>query len=77
MSTTPADEDTGTKAIPHFKGADKDYANWATKFSAHAKVKGFKAVMLGTEVPPDTAQATKTTARSSSLSDAMIWDIPI
>ena len=73
MSTTPADEDSGTKAIPHFKGTDKDYANWATKISAHAKVKGFKAVMLlGTEVPPDTAQTVKTT-----LSDVTIWDIPI
>ena len=45
---------TGTKGIPQFKGTSADYAHWATNFSAHWKVKGFKNVMNGMETVPDT-----------------------
>ena len=47
------EEDKGSSFRPtQFSGKQEDYVMWAAKFLSYAQVKGFKKVLLGTEVVP-------------------------
>ena len=51
MTAIGVDDDKAFKAI-QFSGKKEDYMMWSAKFLSYAQVKGFKKVILGTEVPP-------------------------
>ena len=38
---------------PKFSGKKQDYKNWAVKFTARAKKKGYKMILDGTKVVPE------------------------
>ena len=38
---------------PKFSGKKQDYENWAVKFTARAKKKGYKMILDGTKIVPD------------------------
>ena len=61
-----SEDDTSTKAIPQFKDTDEGSAIWAAKLFAHSRVKGFREVMMGTELLPDTAKANKAAEEKKS-----------